>query len=225
MNKRHLFLLIVLVGLTLEDGPKTLKDLYSNAQGTIDGYSYELWKDTGDTRMGLVGGGKFDCWWDNINNALFRIGKKWDCTKTWQQLGTVKVKYGVYYKPNGNSYLCVYGWTKEPLIEYYIVDSWGTWRPPGTASKGTIFVDGGEYDIYVSDRFNQPSIIGTTTFKQFWSVRKEKRDSGTISVSEHFKAWTQKGMKLGKMYEASLNIEGYRSSGYAYAWENTVTGG
>ena len=225
MNKRHLFLLIVLVGLTLEDGPKTLKDLYSNAQGTIDGYSYELWKDRGDTRMGLVGGGKFDCWWDNINNALFRIGKKWDCTKTWQQLGTVKVKYGVYYKPNGNSYLCVYGWTKEPLIEYYIVDSWGTWRPPGTASKGTIFVDGGEYDIYVSDRYNQPSIIGTTTFKQFWSVRKEKRDSGTISVSEHFKAWTQKGMKLGKMYVASLNIEGYRSSGYAYAWENTVTGG
>lgn len=225
MNKKHLFLLFVLIQLTLQQDKKPLKDLYNNEIGKIGSYSYELWKDYGSTRMGLFGEGLFDCWWQDIGNALFRIGKKWDCTKNWDQLGTIKVNYGVYYKPEGNSYLCVYGWTKDPLIEYYIVDSWGNWRPPGTSSKGTITVDGGVYDIYTSDRIQQPSIIGTTTFKQFWSVRKDKRDSGTISVSEHFKAWTSKGMRLGKMYEASLTVEGYRSNGYANVWQNDIYGG
>ena len=175
--------------------------------------------------MTLLGGGKFSCSWSNINNALFRIGKKWDCTKTWQQLGSISVKYNVDYQPNGNSYMCVYGWTRSPLIEYYIVDSWGSWRPPGGQSRGTINVDGGTYDIYVTDRINQPSIDGTSTFKQFWSVRTQKQTQGTISVDKHFSAWTSNNMQLGKMYEAALTIEGYQSSGKATVNQNDITGG
>jgi hypothetical protein len=201
------------------------KILSNNARGKIDGLDYELWKDYGTTQMRLYGGGKFDCSWSNINNALFRIGKKWDCTKTWEQLGSIVVNYGVDYQPNGNSYLCVYGWTRSPLIEYYIVDSWGTWRPPGGTSRGTISVDGGTYDVYVTDRINQPSIDGNTTFKQFWSVRTQKKTSGKISVDKHFSAWTRMGLKLGKMYEASLNVEGYQSSGKAAIYQNEVIGG
>ena len=121
--------------------------------------------------------------------------------------------------------MCVYGWTRSPLIEYYIVDSWGSWRPPGTQSRGTITVDGGTYDIYTSDRINQPSIDGTATFKQFWSVRTDKKTSGTISVDKHFQAWSSKGMELGKMYEAALTIEGYQSSGSATVNQNDITGG
>jgi endo-1,4-beta-xylanase len=199
--------------------------LYDNKTGQIDGYSYELWKDTGQTQMTLLGGGKFSCQWSSINNALFRIGKKWDCTKTWQQLGAITVAYNVDYRPNGNSYMCVYGWTRNPLIEYYIVDSWGSWRPPGAPSSGTINVDGGTYDIYTTDRINQPSIDGTATFKQFWSVRQQKKTQGVISVNKHFEAWTQKGMRLGLMYEASLTIEGYQSSGSATVNQNDITGG
>ena len=90
---------------------------------------------------------------------------------------------------------------------------------------GTITVDGGTYDIYVTDRINQPSIDGNTTFKQFWSVRTQKKTSGVISVSKHFEAWTSKGLKLGLMYEASLTIEGYQSSGSANVNQNDVTGG
>ena len=224
MNKKVLCLVIVLLGL-LTEFANTQRTLTENATGQIDGYSYELWKDTGTTSMTLLGGGKFSCKWSNINNALFRIGKKWDCTKTWQQLGSISVAYNVDYQPNGNSYMCVYGWTRSPLIEYYIVDSWGSWRPPGGQSRGTINVDGGTYDIYVTDRINQPSIDGTSTFKQFWSVRTEKKTSGTISVDKHFSAWTSKSMQLGLMYEASLTIEGYQSSGKATVNQNDVTGG
>lgn len=196
-----------------------------NANGKIDGYDYELWKDNGTTSMTLNGGGAFSCQWSNINNALFRTGKKYNETQTHQQLGNISINYACNYQPNGNSYLSVYGWTVDPLVEYYIVESWGSWRPPGSTSKGTITVDGATYDLYETTRVNQPSIKGTATFQQYWSVRTSKRTSGTISVSDHFKAWESRGMKMGKMYEVSFVVEGYQSSGKADVTTMTINVG
>lgn len=212
----------LVVPSTRAEAATTLSD---NATGTQDGYNYELWKDYGTTSMTLNAGGTFDCSWSNIGNALFRKGIKFDCTKTYSQLGNITVNYGVNYQPNGNSYLCVYGWSRSPLVEYYIVESWGTWRPPGATAKGTITVDGGTYEVYETTRVNQPSIDGNTTFQQYWSVRTSKRTSGTISVTEHFKAWENMGMSLGNIYETALTVEGYQSSGSASVYQNTVTVG
>ena len=198
---------------------------YDNKTGYEDGFDYELWKDYGSTSMTIKGGGNFECWWENIGNCLFRKGKKFDCTQTYQQIGNISIDFGVDYQPNGNSYLCVYGWTRNPLVEYYIVESWGSWRPPGASSKGTITVDGGTYDVYETTRVNQPSIDGDTTFQQYWSVRTSKRTSGTISVSQHFQAWERMGMQMGKLYEAALNVEGYQSSGWADVYKNSINVG
>ncbi len=197
----------------------------SNQTGTHGGYNYEYWKDSGNGTMILKDGGAFSCEWSNINNILFRKGFKYNETQTHQQLGNITVTYSCNYQPNGNSYLGVYGWTSDPLVEYYIIESWGNWRPPGATSKGTITVDGGTYDIYETTRINQPSIKDNTTFQQYWSVRTSKRTSGTISVSEHFKAWERMGMKMGKMYEVALVVEGYQSSGKADVTSMTITVG
>ena len=197
-------------------------------KGTEDGYSYELWNQNnqGTATMNLGEGGAYSCQWSNIENVLFRRGVDFDCTKTYKELGNISIDYEAEYdNPNENTYLCVYGWTRSPLIEYYIVDSWGSWRPPGAQSKGQINVDGGTYDVYVTDRINQPSIDGNTTFKQYWSVRTTKRTSGTISVSTHFAEWEKMGMETGKLYEAALNVEGYQSSGTANVIKNVVTVG
>jgi endo-1,4-beta-xylanase len=191
------------------------KTITSNETGSQGGYDYELWKDNGTTSMTLNEGGAFSCSWSNINNALFRKGKKYNETQTHQQLGNITMNYACNYQPNGNSYLSVYGWTVDPLVEYYIIESWGTWRPPGASPKGSIVVDGATYEIYETTRTNQPSIKGTATFQQYWSVRTSKRTSGKISISEHFKEWEKRGMKMGKMYEVSLVVEGYQSSGKA----------
>ncbi len=229
MSKKLKGLLLALVLCLQVVVPATKADaatvLYNNATGYEGNFAYELWKDYGDTSMTLKGNGLFECWWENIGNALFRKGVKWDCTKTYSQLGNITVNYGVDYQPNGNSYLCVYGWCRNPLVEYYIVDSWGTWRPPGATSKGTITVDGGTYEVYETTRVNQPSIDGNTTFQQYWSVRTSKRTSGTISVTEHFKAWERMGMKMGLMYEAALTVEGYQSSGWADVYQLDITVG
>lgn len=187
----------------------------SNQTGTIDDYNYELWHDSssGSTSMTLNGGGTFNCSWSNAGNVLFTTGKIFNKTQTHQQLGNISVNYDCNYQPNGNSYLGVYGWTTDALVEYYIVESWGTWKPPGNIqSKGTITVDDGTYDIYLVSR---PSISIVAKPLQYWSVRTTKRTKGTVSVSQHFKAWESLGMKLGKMYEVSLLVEGYQSSGKA----------
>lgn len=196
-----------------------------NKTGVNNSFDYELWYDRGDVDMTLQEGGAFECNWSNINNALFRTGKKFDSTKTHEELGAISVNYGCDYQPNGNSYLCLYGWSVDPLVEFYIVEAWGSWRPPGAKAKGTIKVNGGTYEIYETTRIEQPSIQGDTTFQQYWSVRTDKKTSGTISVSEHFKAWEKMGMKLGKIYEVAFCVEGFQSSGTANVYKHILTVG
>jgi endo-1,4-beta-xylanase len=188
----------------------------SNQSGTQGGYHYEYWKDNGSGTMVLGQGGNFSCTWD-AHNILFRKGIRPGARNQ-------VVTYSANYQPNGNSYLTVYGWTKNPLIEYYIVDGWGSWRPPGSSSKGTLTSDGGTYDIYETTRTNQPSIEGTKTFQQYWSVRKEKRTSGTITCINHFDAWQQKGMNMGSFYEVAFNVEGWESKGSADVTMSMSTG-
>ena len=126
-HKKLMGIVALLMCLTLVAPTVTIEaatTIYNNQTGTQDGYNYELWKDYGTTSMTLNGGGTFSCQWSNIGNALFRKGKKFDATKTYSQLGNITIDYGCNYQPNGNSYLCVYGWSKSPLVEFYIVDSW-----------------------------------------------------------------------------------------------------
>ena len=124
------------------------------------------------------------------------------------------INYQADYNPNGNSYLAVYGWTTDPLVEYYIVESFGTYDPStGADHMGTVESDGGSYEIYQTLRENQPSIIGTATFPQFWSVRSDHRTSGSVTVANHFDAWTQSGLQLGTHNYQIVATEGYQSAG------------
>ncbi|MCL2175157.1 MAG: glycoside hydrolase family 11 protein [Treponema sp.] len=191
--------------------------------GEQDGFDFETWKDTGDIAMSLTRGGGFKCKWENAGDAIFRTGKKFSESLLHSQIGKIEVDYGVSYCCTEGSWLGVYGWTFDPLVEYLIVESASNAQLPKVNQKASVFIDGSKYIIYETTRIKKPSVIGINNFKQYWSVRADQRTSGIISVSEHFKAWEKLKMYMGTMYEVAFAVESILSSGTAEVYRNNVT--
>ncbi|EEY23770.1 endo-1,4-beta-xylanase A [Verticillium alfalfae VaMs.102] len=108
-----------------------------SSQGTHDGYFYSWWTDGGAAATYTnLAGGEYSVSWSNGGNLVGGKG--------WNPGG-----------PRGNSYLAVYGWTRNPR----------TYNPSsGATARGQVTHDGALYRLFESTRTNQPSIDGTATF-------------------------------------------------------------
>nr|AGS52477.1 xylanase [uncultured bacterium contig00193] len=159
------------------------------------------------------GGSAFKFAWKNSSNAIGRLGWFWNENKPYTDYGDLYCDYAFTKSGTGGgfSYIGIYGWSKSPLMEYYIVeDTFGgqLGKPYDCDYKGEITVDGAKYKVYQGTRKNQPSISGTQTFPQIFSVRQGTRQSGTIPITKHFDEWKKLGITLGSdMYEAKFKVE------------------
>ena len=186
----------------------------SNASGTAAGLSWTIWSNGSGGSITTYPTPAFSAAWNNSGDFLARTGLQWNDTKTYDQYGTISAQFAEKRTGSGGgySYIGIYGWSTNPCVEFYIVDdSFNTMpvNPGNTTNKGTVDIDGGSYILYsrATTGTGGSKCSGVSNWTQFYSVRKTARKCGTISISEHFKAWAAAGMTLGKMDQAQILIE------------------
>jgi endo-1,4-beta-xylanase len=183
----------------------------NNGTGTNNGYFYSLYTSGGSSTMTLTddyGGGNYSISWSNVNDVVGGKG--------WNPGGAMSVGYNVG-SANGYNNISVYGWTTNPLVEYYICEFGSVAN--GTF-KGSVNSDGHTYDTYEHEQVNQPSIEGTATFEQYldnWGG-SSIGSNHTVTTGNHFKNWKSLGMPMGSFNYMILGTESYGGrSGYVNA--------
>jgi hypothetical protein len=189
----------------------------SNQSGSVGSQQWTIWSSGGGGCLITYGStAAFSATWNNSGDFLARVGLSLGSNKTYDQFGTIAADFAETKSGNGGGYssIGVYGWSVNPLVEWYVTeDSYNGQGTSGT-KKGTFTIDGeGTYNVYQRMQNNQPSIQGTASFPQFISIRTSARTCGHISLSKHFEAWKGFGMTLGKMEEAKVLVEAGGGSG------------
>ena len=214
----------------------------SNGSKNLAGspYSYEMWTEGGNNNLLLWfgpnqgGGAAFRTEWNNAHDYLGRVGFYLDQGKPYTEYKNFYADYNYIRSENGTgggfSYIGVYGWTKNPMVEWYIVEDWyegrildsggilGTYKGDFTTSDGVM------YKIYRNVRpAGSGNILGDgQPFPQYFSVRQRANQSpetpmcGTIAITEHFKEWEKyDDMKMGNdLYEVKFLIEAGGGTGW-----------
>lgn len=226
-----------------------------NSVGKISGtpWGFEQWYQGGTNSMTYYSNGTFKASWSGSNDYLARVGFQYttDANKINEMIDHKTKHLAVDYKYTKTSqnaaygYIGVYGWTRQPDVEYYIVDDWYSQPSEDYIGPkfGEITVDGGTYTIHAFIRDGEPSKMGdATTFLQIFSVRKTARQCGHIDISAHFNKWeelfhgqtenlptSKKGRKdyqvgFGKLMEVMLMNEagGGASGSVDYTYFNMV---
>ncbi|KAJ5711017.1 endo-1-4-beta-xylanase 3 [Penicillium malachiteum] len=155
--------------------------------------------------------GTFSMYWEDGVSSDFVVGLGWTTGSS------SSITYSATYSAAGSgSYLAVYGWVNSPQAEYYIVEDYGDYNPCSAAtSLGTVSSDGGTYQVCTDTRTNEPSITGTSTFTQYFSVRESTRTSGTVTVANHFNFWAEHGFGNSDFNYQVVAVEAWSGAGSA----------
>lgn len=193
-----------------------------NSQGGSNNLAWQIWSNQGTGKLTTFSTPAFKAEWANSGDYLGRLGFEWgNSGKSYDQYGTITA--GFTFKKNGTgggfSYIGIYGWSTNPCVEWYILDdSFGQmpFTPYNSSQKGSAtIIDGENYKFYSNNTTGTGgSRCGNASnWLQFWSVRQKARQCGTITISDHFKAWDAAGMKLGNLLEAKILVETGGGSG------------
>ncbi len=177
----------------------------SNQTGTNGGMYYSMWSNgQGSACLTLNSASSYSSTWSGIGDWVGGVG--WNPGSTSRSISYT----GSLSGSGGTALMALYGWSTNPLVEYYVIDNWvGSPNRAGTL-MGQVTSDGGTYDIIEHQQVNQPSIQGTATFNQYLAIRTSPRNGGgTITFSNFVNAWASHGMNLGSMNYQILATEAW----------------
>jgi len=154
-------------------GPTATPRLRGYSSGSCGSYWYTHWTNGGSANFNCNGSNGFSL---SFSGANFVSGIGWSSG------GSRSISFsgscsGCNWGPG------VYGWQRNPLIEYYIGRG-------GGSSVGSYNCDGSSYTLQVDRRYGQPSIDGTSDFDQYNCSGSR---TGTKDMGCHFNAWSSLG--------------------------------
>jgi endo-1,4-beta-xylanase len=180
----------------------------NNGTGTNNGYFYSLYTSSGSATMTFPENaqypGNYAISWSGVGDMVGGKG--------WSTGGNMSVGYNVG-SASGYNTISVYGWTTNPLVEYYITE-FGSLYTANATHKGSVSSDGHTYNTYEHQQVNQPSIVGTATFEQYLDAwgGSSIGSNHTVTTGNHFSHWQSLGMSLGSFNYVILAAEAYNGA-------------
>ena len=193
----------------------------SNQTGTNGGYYYQMWSNgQGSACLTLNSGNSYSTSWSGIGDFVAGVG--------WNPGSNHTVSFSSSLNASGGTTLVsLYGWSTNPLVEYYVMENYSGSPPTAGTYMGQVTSDGGTYNIYEHQQVNQPCITGNScTFEQYLAIRTSPTSSGTITTQNFFNAWASHGMNLGTLNYQILATESFGGgSGNSSVTVNSGGGG
>jgi endo-1,4-beta-xylanase len=172
--------------------------------GNSNGMYYQMWTNgQGSACMTLNSSNSYSTSWSGVGDFVDGVGWNPGSNQTVSFSGSLNAS-------GGTTLVSLYGWSTNPLVEYYVEEDYV--GSPNTAGQymGQMTSDGGTYNIYEHQQVNQPCITGNNcTFEQYLAIRTSPVSSGTITTQNFFNAWASHGMNLGTMNYQILATEAW----------------
>ena len=204
-NKQVILSALIAAGVTMAANAQTIDN---NGTGTNNGYYYSLYSSGGSATMTFPSAGTYPgnyaMTWSGVSDVVGGKG--------WNPGGQMSVGYNVG-SASGYNTISVYGWSTNPLVEYYITE-FGSLYTGNATYKGSVTSDGHTYSTYEHQQVNQPSIEGTATFEQYLDAwgGSSTGSNHTVTTGNHFSHWVNLGMPMGSFNYMILGTEAYNGA-------------
>jgi len=181
--------------------------------GTVDGLNYGIWTNgSGGSITVFPSAHSFAASWNNSMDFMAHLGLDYKGTKSYTAYGTITAQFSESKTGTSGSFSLIgmYGWMQSPCVEWYInEDSFTNLNPTGDV---TATIDGATYYLTTSQTTgtagaNACEAGHTGGWTTITSTRATAHQCGTITVSDHFKAWAAQGWSLGNLTSVHVNIE------------------
>jgi len=201
-------ILSALIGAACMMMTANAQTVHNNGTGTNNNYYYSLYTSSGSATMTFPEAGTYPgnyaISWSGVGDMVGGKG--------WSTGGSMSVGYNVG-SASGYNTISIYGWTTNPLVEYYITE-FGSLYTANATFKGSVSSDGHTYNTYEHQQVNQPSIQGTATFEQYLDAwgGSSTGSNHTVTTGNHFTHWKNLGMPMGSFNYMILGTEAYNGA-------------